>query len=101
MNTLRDIERQHQRLAILQALSVADGYDLNSEILRIALKREGHRISRDQMQGELAWLAEQSLVTTEVVGNLAVATLTDRGEDVACGSATVPGIKKPRPSDVP
>lgn len=85
------------RLAILQLLGESAGYDLNSRILADALARLGHRPSLDRLTTELAWLAEQGLVTTREVGSLVVATATARGLDAACGRARVPGVKRPAP----
>ena len=47
------------------------------------------------MRAELAWLAEQDLLKVEQLDRLQVATLTGRGQDVATGAATVPGVKRP------
>ncbi len=46
---------------------------------------------------QLAWLAEQGLVENDDMGGLVVATLTQRGADVAQGRVTVPGVKRPTP----
>jgi hypothetical protein len=46
---------------------------------------------------QLFWLQEQCLVALEDVAGIYVATITQRGADVATGSATVPGVKRPGP----
>ncbi|MBA1271684.1 ArsR family transcriptional regulator, partial [Pseudomonas carnis] len=51
--------------------------------------------SRDQVKTEMHWLAEQGAVTVADVGPVLVATLTERGQDIAAGRARVPGIKRP------
>lgn len=89
--------REDRRLVILQLLSQANGYDLSATILKTALQSFGHRPSTDQLNGELAWLEEQGLVTTTQAGSTVVAKLTARGEDAAKGSASVPGVKRPGP----
>lgn len=89
--------RRDQRLVILLLLERAEGYDLNASILRSALADVGHRPSADALRGELAWLEEQGLITVRDVGMLQVATLTERGADVARGRATVPGVARPAP----
>jgi hypothetical protein len=53
--------------------------------------------TRDQIKTELAWLAEQQLVTSEDHAGLVVATLTERGLDVAEGRTVVPGVQRPSP----
>jgi hypothetical protein len=44
---------------------------------------------------ELHWLAEQAADTLNDVGPVLVASLTERGQDIAAGRARVPGIKRP------
>lgn len=85
------------RLRILQSLEADPGYDLNEHVLAAALAALGHDVSRDRLRGDLAWLAEQGLVTVAEVGGLQVARLTARGADVALGRARVPGVARPRP----
>lgn len=87
---------EHQRLVILRLLAEVPGYDLNESILQDGLDAYGLDISRDGLRSQLAWLAEQGLLTLTQVGGSQLATLTGRGEDVATGRATVPGIKRPR-----
>lgn len=89
---------RHLRLAILRLLSEAPGYSLNASITADALGSMGLSASRDQVRGEIAWLSEQGLVTgDELPGGLVVATLTERGADVASGRASVPGVQRPSP----
>lgn len=88
---------EHRRLAILRLLSESDGYVANSSVLQSAVERLGFRVSRDRVETELAWLSEQGFLTLEDLGPVKVVTLTVRGLDVAQGSATAPGVKRPRP----
>lgn len=89
---------KHLRLAILRLLAESPGYALNSSILVDALGALGLAASRDQVRSEIAWLAEQGLATSdELPGGLVVATLTERGGDVASGRASVPGVQRPTP----
>lgn len=89
---------RHVRIGILRLLAEAPGYALNSSIITDALAALGLPASRDQVRGEIAWLAEQGLATAdELPGGLIVATLTERGADVASGRATVPGVQRPGP----
>ncbi len=91
-----DFIRADVRLVILRILSELPMYRANSSVLRMALDNYGHNWSRDQVKTELAWLQEQSLITTELMDPVLVATLTERGQDVATGRAIVPGIARPR-----
>ncbi len=88
---------EEARLNILQLLAEAPDYASNSSILDMALDQIGLSLSRDQVDAQLAWLAEQGLVTTEKVSTLLRAALTARGVDVASGQAKVPGVKRPAP----
>ncbi len=85
------------RLILLRAMEEAPGYKLNESILHTVVGRFGHNVSRDVIKTELAWLREQGLITTEDVIGYYVATLTQRGADVAAGRATVPGVERPSP----
>ena len=97
---MNDHWRAHLRLALLLTLlKDAPGFVANSSILKDQLERHaGFVLTRDQVRTELAWLAEQGLVTTsEAIAGLVVATLTERGGDVASGRAVVPGVQRPNP----
>ncbi|WP_298438022.1 ArsR family transcriptional regulator [Geobacter sp.] len=85
------------RLVILRALEQDLGYSHNESILHSVLEKFGHKCSRDQVRTELAWLQEQGLVTLETVADIFVATITQRGADVATGRTVVPGVKRPNP----
>ena len=92
---MKDLLDADQRLVILRSLVDAGG-EANESILQDCLDVYGHRVSRDQVRTHITWLAEQGLVTNEPVGSYFVASLTGRGQDVAEGRSTVPGVKKPR-----
>ena len=94
-----ELKTQDIRLVILRCLCEDPSYTLNESILQSMLDALGHGVSRDRVRTELAWLAEQGLLTTNDVVGVQVATLTARGCDVACGKATQPGVKRPRPRD--
>ena len=85
------------RLVILRALAQDLGYSHNDSILHAALGMYGHKCSRDVVRSELSWLKEQGLIIIDMVGETYVATITERGVDVASGAATVPGVKRPGP----
>jgi len=88
---------EDRRLVILRLLSAAPGYAANAFVLREGLAASGHAVSADQLATELAWLAEQGLLSTAPVADMLVARLTPRGADVAAGLAVVPGVKRPEP----
>lgn len=92
-----DILAEDQRLVTLRGLQEMPGYSANDSILHSVLEQYGHRLSRDQVRTHLSWLGEQGLVSLQTLGNTHIAALTERGADVACGRASVPGVKRPGP----
>ena len=93
----KNIFTKEQRLVILRSL-VEAGYDANESILDDCLALYGHKISRDLVRTHLNWLEEQGLVKIERLGNgFMIATITQRGVDVANVEAVVDGVKRPSP----
>lgn len=92
---MRELVDADQRLVILKSLLEA-GYNANESMLQDFLELYAHRISRDAVRSHMAWLQEQGLATIKDIAGIYIATLTSRGQDVAEGRATVPGVKKPR-----
>ncbi|WP_118793967.1 winged-helix domain-containing protein [Haemophilus haemolyticus] len=93
----KNIFTKDQRLVILRSL-VEAGYDANESILDDCLALYGHKISRDLVRTHLTWLEEQGLVKIERLGNgFMIASITQRGVDVANGEAVVDGVKRPAP----
>lgn len=90
-------QTEHLRLAALQALQQAAGYEMNEAMLRLALDAVGKAVSHDKLRTELGWLTEQGLVTQRTNGTLVIAAITPRGEDAALGRARVTGVARPRP----
>lgn len=88
---------EDRRLVILRALAVCAQYRTNAFLLRRYCDQVGHVVSADTITTDIAWLTEQRLVVSAAVGEVLVATLTERGLDVADGRARVPGVKQPMP----
>lgn len=97
MDYAADILIPDIRLVILRALAEDLNYSHNDSIIHAIVKKFGHNVARDVIRTQLHWLKEQCLVTIEMVSDTYVATITQRGVDVASGSATVPGVKRPGP----
>lgn len=95
MEILGNQWRQHLRLSLLIVLSRSPGYSANDSVLSDALPMVGFRATRDQVRGELHWLAEQGLVELETLDDLIVATAKRRGAEIAQGLSTHPEIKRP------
>ncbi len=94
-----DVISADMRLVMLRFLVESDGdYRLNSSILHKLLDmKAGYTTPRDKMITELHWLQEQGLVELEAMGNFYICALTQRGLDVANGSARIPGVARPGP----
>lgn len=89
------IVAEERRLLILQLLEATKpDYCANSHNLREGLASLTHKLSRDQIHTELAWLAEQGLLAVDTAGPVVIATLSSRGLDVAQGTSSVPGVKR-------
>lgn len=95
-HTYAKVLSEDRRLVILRLLAELPMYKANSSVLHSALASWGHDPSRDQVRGELRWLEEQGLITVEDIANgVLLATLAERGQDVAAGRAYVDGVKRP------
>ena len=90
-------QQSDRRLVILKGLEAAAQYRANALLLRRYCDAVGHVVSADTIDTDLAWLAEQGLVALAPGVDIAVATLTERGLDVATGRAVVPGVQRPQP----
>ncbi len=93
-----EINDRHVRLAILRVLAGAPEYSGNDSVLSQAVQQLGLQCTRDQMRGHLGWLEEQRAVTlVHPAPGLIVATITERGADLAAGRSIIPGVQKPSP----
>lgn len=86
-----------RRLRYLQLLEQSNAYASNESLLGVALDAWGHKVSHDQVRTDLAWLAEQGLITVEEKGGIQIATATTRGIDVIAGRVRQPGVRRPGP----
>ncbi len=94
---MKEIFTKDQRLVILRSLDEM-GYNANESILDDCLEMYGHNISRDLVRNHILWLEEQGLVTVERINaNFLIATITQRGLDVARGQVVIDGVKRPNP----
>ena len=98
MSSFSQALTEDRRLSLLLILAETPGYSANAFLLRDAVADiYGHKASVDQVRTDLAWLGEQGLVVAKITGDVAIASLTPRGADVAAGRAAVPGVKRPMP----
>ena len=97
--SLSEIMTEDRRAAMLATLAESTGFTLNEDTLKLALDHLGHRVTQDQLRGDLNWLVQQGLARVEkdhvTSGELWIVHLTASGQDVANG-ATYPGIARPR-----
>lgn len=89
---------EHRRICILRALNEVTGNRASDSLLHEVLDSYALPCSRDMVRTELSWLQEQRLVALSSVGGIVIATITERGCDVARGHAIVPGVKRPSPA---
>lgn len=97
MTSYAETLSRHRRLAILRHLEALPDYTSNASILRDVCDGVGVTSNTDQILADIAWLAEQGLVTRVEHGTYTVATATVRGCEVARGDATHPGVQRPSP----
>jgi hypothetical protein len=86
-----------RRLRTLCVLEQVGAFGANHEVIHDCLVPLGHSASHDLVKTDLAWLAEQGLVTLSQADGMTVAKLTTRGFDCTQGTAVVPGVKRPTP----
>lgn len=93
-----EVHDGHVRLSILRLLDQVPAYSANDSILTQSVEQLGLACTRDQMRGHLGWLEEQRAVTlVHPAAGLVVATLTERGADIAHGRSTIHGVQRPAP----
>ena len=96
----RETFAEHVRICILRLLSELPQYQSNNSILADMVDDYGLQASRDFVNTQITWLEEQGLVRVRrQTPTLLVASLSDRGLDVAMGRSTVPGVKRRGPED--
>lgn len=93
-----DYTMGHARLAVLRALLEVPQHTANDSMLNSVMEQLGLPITREQLRGQLGWLEEQGLIRVKrPTDGLAVATLRERGGEVAMGRAFIEGIQRPSP----
>ena len=98
MGSFAQLMTENRRACILRTLEAAPAYTSNESLLHMMVVEFGLSSSRDQVRGDLAWLAEQQLIDLKDISGVYVVKITLRGIDVARGLVTVPGVKRPEPS---
>lgn len=89
--------KEDRRLVVLTLLVQSPAATCNAYVLHQHLPNYGHATSLDTVKTDLAWLAEQGLVQLVNETPVLVASISERGADVAAGRATAPGVKRRLP----
>lgn len=99
MSTTARMVETDRRRAILAALIVAPGYTLARAALHRRIEAVGYIVSGDGLAIDLAWLADEAGLVDLL--ELDAVRLTDRGADIVLGRASVPGVARPSPGEIP
>lgn len=85
-----------RRLTVLRLLDQCGG-KANTSVIEKGLNAFGHPgITREVVNTDARWLAAGGMIKTEeLLSDLLVVTLTDRGERVARGEERVQGVARP------
>lgn len=94
MQSFKEIIIHDRRLVILRSLKDVGG-NSNDSLITKFLDKYNHKCSRDEVRGELLWLADYKLVKLDQVGETMIATITRTGSEVAEGRKIVPGVAQP------
>jgi hypothetical protein len=70
---------EDRRLQILRALDEAMEYNLNEQVLKLALHHIGHDVGADIIRGEVTWLEHNQLVSVEKMDRDAARAWPDGG----------------------
>lgn len=97
MSSYNNTLSKHRRLTILRFLKDSPEYTSNASILVEICNDFGVTSTRDQVTGEITWLAEQGFVTHQETGDFMVVAATARGVEIAQGKARHEGVQRPRP----
>lgn len=84
-----------QRLAVLQLLADQPSGSANDASLCEAMNALDHVCSRDRMRELLFWLSAQGalhVLDRRMESGLVIATLTERGHDIARGRSRIAGV---------
>ena len=88
---------QARRLAILQLLAQAPGYEAGQAVIYQALPDGGLAASSDQIASDLEFLGAKGLVDLSRAGGLTIARITGYGLDASKGLVDVWGVQRPGP----
>lgn len=97
---MQQIQQSYTRRAILSLLAYDTDYRLTADVIEAALDASAQAVTRDALENELRWLNEQGFIALEHLSGITIATLTDRGLEIARGKSRAHGIRDLRPSEI-
>lgn len=97
MSDYQALRRRDRRLAILAFLSECAMYTSNGDVILSVLNETGNPSTRDELVTELWWLKEQGFVGVTDHEDFLVVDATQRGVEIAAGTARHPDVSRPRP----
>lgn len=95
------VQDGHVRLTILQLLAGQSMGNASDAVLYEALNAMDLQVSRDVVRGHIFWMQSQGLIAVldmRTSNGLVVATLSEKGGDVAKGLSIVPGVERAKRS---
>lgn len=97
--SLLKIQSEDRRLIMLMALDES-GFHANETVLKQVTEQFGHQPTRDNIRGDLQFLAENNLIRLEKLpaqsGEIWIAHLLTAGKEVAQGRV-YPGVARREP----
>jgi len=93
--SLAQVASEHRRLAILRALTDSPEYTSNLSVMTDLVNGFGVPSSRDQVDGDASWLAEQGLIERKDHAGFIILQARERGIDVASGRSAIAGVRRP------
>ena len=98
MTTFQNKLNEARRLFILDTLVEAGG-SANETIVRDTCRAgfHAHGITRETIREDIGWLADRGCLRATWIsdGDLILASITERGQDVTRGDQLIKGIKRP------
>lgn len=95
MSDYKEHMAKHRRLAILRLLKEVGGTANDSVLYSQCASLGFAKATRTDVRDDLALFEKHSLITRNYHGGLVIASITERGVDVADGKVEVDGVEKP------
>lgn len=90
---------EHRALAILRLVERANAYRSNERLIAARLEQLGMAALPEQVRDMLDGFERRGFVRAEHSSGVVVVTLTQAGQEVACGLRPAEGVLRPRPDE--